>query len=110
MPPSIVAFTVTPTSGNAPYLLTAVFDRGDSFVDPGYALEARATTRPGSCLLGLSQSANVPAMVTALLDTGEFSMLTDVPANQCRTISLIVRNTITGDVLDSKNVYINNIV
>lgn len=105
-----MAFTVTPTSGAGPYVLSASFDNISSIDFVNFSLEIRSANDTESCFLGVATGTNVPSLVANLLNTGESVLSSSVPVGTCNTRSLIIRDLSTDTVIDSQNIYIDNIV
>lgn len=103
-----MAFTVTPTSGDAPYVYTADFSSKDLIDGVSFDLEARTTVLENECFVGVSDGVNSPTIVNNLLDTGSHTSMTSVGAGYCRTVSLIIRSLVTGQVVDYMNITIDN--
>lgn len=103
-----MAFTVTPTSGDAPYVYTADFTGKDVIDGVSFSLEARTTVLVNECFLGMSDGVNSQTIVDNILNTGSHTSMTSVGAGFCRTVSLIIRNMNTGMVVDYKNITIDN--
>ena len=104
-----MAFTVSPTSGVGPYVLHASFENKVNIDGVHYVLEVRSTTQRDECLVGVSDSPIAVNTVLSLLSTGSSEMTTNVATEFCRTTSLIIRNVETGDIVDSSNVYVDNL-
>lgn len=108
-PPAVTSFSVNPTSGDAPYVLTAVIANQENIDNANYALELRATNQTGTCFSGTSTGANQTAGVQSLINTGEYTIATNsVTAGDCRVYSLIVRDLNADTVISSQNVSIDN--
>lgn len=103
-----MAFDVTPTSGDSPYVLTAVLGNKEEINGIYYSLELYTSNQVGSCFLGVASGAVAPSWAQSLLNNGAYTVNTSVNVGSCRTYTLIIRDLTTNDVLDSKNVYIDN--
>ena len=103
-----MAFDVTPTSGDAPYVFTAnlAFDGRIDFVN--FSLEFRVTTQTGSCFVGVSEGTNLVNAAQAILDSGTYTLNSSFDVGSCATVSLIIRDLLSGDVFDYANVFIDN--
>lgn len=108
MPPSIVAFDVTPTSGTAPYTFTADLGAAVNIDDKRYSLLFQSTTAVGSCP-PLGSATNVPNGVDALLATGQYISNDDVPVGSCRTYTLRIRDNVLGTFIASESVQVSNV-
>lgn len=104
-----MAFTVTPTSGSAPYVLSATFGNKDSIDNVDYALELRTSVLVGSCFVGVATGNPIAGAASSLLNTGVSSVTGSVPAGSCRTYSLIIRDLSNNSILASQNVNVNNV-
>ena len=104
-----MAFSVSPTSGSAPYVLEADFENRLGFDTGTYGLFVYATTTAGSCPPLVTTGTNIDAAATALLDVGSYSTTTTVPAGSCRTFSLVIKNLATSDVVGSSIVSVSNL-
>lgn len=103
-----MAFSVTPTSGDAPYTFTAQISDAVNIDGGRYTLLFQSTTAVGSCP-PLGSSTNVPGGVDALLATGQSTDTVDVPAGSCRTYTLRIRDNELGTYISSENVQVSNV-
>lgn len=103
-----MAFSVTPTSGVGPYTLTATFLNKNSIGGLTYGLEVRSTVLQGECFVGVSEGNNSANLVNSIIETGTGTISTNVANTYCRVTSLIIRNKVTGDVVDYENIIIDN--
>lgn len=103
-----MAFTVTPTAGDAPYVLNATFDNIASIDFINYSLELRSSSQVGSCFMDVSEGPDTPSISQSLLASGSATLLNSVPAGSCSTRSLIIRDLSTNAIIESQNVYIDN--
>lgn len=107
--PDITAFSVTPTSGSAPYLYTASFENAQNIDFVNYGLEFRSGTSSDACPTGVQSGSSAMSAAVQLVTTGEFSTPNSVPSGSCRTVSLILRDLTSGDIITSMNVQIDNL-
>lgn len=108
-PPSIVGLSVVPTSGEAPYLLTASFTEIAFINNVLYRLEVRISQDTAACPPFTSSGSRSVPIETALLSTGEFVITNNVVAGSCRTYSVLIRNLITDTIVSQSSVSVSNI-
>lgn len=104
-----MAFTVAPTSGSQPYLLSATFTN-PSFIDGvRYAINISASSTTGSCpVQGIDTPLSV-AQTAYLLANGSLVISSSVSLGRCRTYTLSILRVRTGAVLETSNAYVNNL-
>lgn len=103
-----MAFDVTPTSGAAPYTLTASFANEESF-SLGYALRFTASDDiVGTCPSPNSATSVFPSVASLLLESGSAVRSDSVPQGACRVYKLEVRSSF-GEVVDMQYVHVDNI-
>ena len=103
-----MAFDITPTSGDAPYLLSASFENSVSF-GHGYELIVRRSGTMGSCNTVVTTGPLEPVIADALLSAGQYSIPDTVAAGRCDVYKIYIRNTSTGDIIDPMIATINNL-
>lgn len=109
-PPSIVAFTVAPTSGGLPYTFNATFADQESFIPSRYGLELRQHTNTNSCPAPGDQGTLLVGAAAELLNSGEYiQTISTVPAGSCRTYNLIIRDLRTGAMLSMMSTNVDNV-
>lgn len=105
-----MAFDVTPTSGESPYLFTATFLNKDTFNTGLYVLEFRSATSASACPASAISGNSNPAVAAALLNNGSYEAVgADVPAASCRTYGLYIRLVSDNSIVSSSLVNVNNI-
>lgn len=105
-----MAFTVTPTSGDAPYILNADISNKLGFELGLYSLELRNATNAGSCPAPIYSGGMLTPQAVELLTLGTTTITTpSVPTGSCRIYTLLVRNIVTGSRVSEKTVSINNV-
>ena len=104
-----MAFSVAPTSGAPPYLLSAVIDKS-AFVDNVYyRATLRASTSAGSCPLIGVENIFSQTQINTLVTTGNLSASSAVPSGSCRTFTLQLLRVLDNSVVASSSVYVNNV-
>lgn len=105
-----MAFTVTPTSGDAPYALSANIANSVNVNGVDYAASVTTTLSSGSCPASGSQFP-LPANLVNLLVAGETvsSSYPTVPSGSCRALTLTITRVSDSVVIDSSTVTINNL-
>ena len=105
-----MAFDVTPTSGEVPYVYTSEILNKESFDLGVFRLELKTLTQVGSCSpSGDTGVMNVPG-ATALRRFDTYTQTTQsVPPGNCRQSNLIVRDLRTGEVVSIMSVAISNV-
>lgn len=105
-----MAFTVTPTSGSAPYLFEAEILNSVG-IDWGlYNAHLYADVATGSCPAPRVAGTDQQAAAMSLVNTGEYLLPgNSVPSGDCRVYNLVIRDTMTGDIIDSSDVSIDNV-
>lgn len=105
-----MAFTITPTSGTAPFLLEASFSAKESFSSGLYSLETIALTAVGSCPSPPVSGSNISAISAGLLADGQYIIATaSIPAGSCRVYNLVIREVSTGIIISQAPATINNV-
>lgn len=104
-----MAFTVTPTSGDAPYLLEAVFSNSVLIDNVNFSLSVKYTSSVGSCPAEGSNQELAPSQIQSLLNNGSFNHFSAVSAGSCRTYTLTIKNIASDDVVDSYSVSVDNV-
>lgn len=107
--PTIESFTVNPSSGSQPYVLTAVFGNKESFDNVNYSLEARSAQGTGVCPLSSGVYPNFPAVATAFLANDFYVDVNNVPGGTCRMYQLVVIRLADGKVMQKETIYISNL-
>ena len=103
-----MAFSVTPTSGVAPYVINATFANRLGFERGLYRLEVRIPKTVGSCPLPNSGT-NQALIAEQLLSTGSYSLTTSVEVGSCQSIGLRIVNVATSAVTSSQSEEISNL-
>ena len=104
-----MAFTVTPTSGTAPYLYEAEIANRIGFDLGLYITEYRFLEAVGSCPANAVVGPNSTGNAFALLNTGSFTSQSPVPAGSCRSSVFLVRRISDGTIVSQMSVDINNV-
>ena len=104
-----MAFTVTPTSGDAPYVFTAEFDNIESFIPQRYLLLFRSNTSVGSCSSSISGNFN-PTAAADLLNEGVYTLESpSVPVGSCNRYRITVYDVVNNSSLENVDVTIDNV-
>ena len=105
-----MAFAVTPTSGDAPYILTADFANSHNIDGVNYAIEVRTSMREGSCPFDSAGSLLSASIVDSLLADGTVNSGFDtVDSGSCRVFTLRLRRLSDNMVLSRESVSVDNI-
>lgn len=104
-----MAFSVTPTSGAAPYTYEASFLYPHLITSGAYELRFQSLTATGSCPSDFSGVANNPGRAASLLMSGEYVLTTSIPAGVCSSARLSIQETSSGVVVSEMFVSINNV-
>lgn len=105
-----MAFTVTPTSGDGPYVLAANITDSDLIDNVNYQATIRHTSLVGSCPPPYTGNV-LSAVNTARIVAGESVELTatNVPAGSCRTFSIEITRVSDSLVIDSSFTAVDNL-
>ena len=103
-----MAFAVTPTSGAAPYLLTASFAEQHLINGMVYVLRVRSSTEVGVCPL-VGFTLNPTFWATNLLENGSQSVLNNVPSGSCRTTTLQIVELSSNTIVSQMSVNVSNV-
>ena len=105
-----MAFTVTPTSGSAPYLFEAEILNSVG-IDWGlYTAHLYADVATGSCPAPRTQGTDQQAAAMSLVNTGEYLLPSNsVPSGDCRVYNFVIREVASGDIVASSDVSIDNV-
>lgn len=105
-----MALTVTPTSGDAPYILSADI-AGSEYVDGvHYTATLRTATAVGECPFSTAGSTMPQSIVTELLNEGSVSLgIATVPQGSCQVIALRIIEVGSESLASIERVSIDNI-
>lgn len=104
-----MAFTVAPTSGSAPYVLSATFAEKYLIDDINYRITVRFSQATGSCpAVGVADTLS-ESQLADLLENGSTSSAATVSSGACRTFTLRILRVSDSAVVASSSVYIDNI-
>lgn len=105
-----MAFTVTPTSGDAPYSLSATVDNSVNVDGVNYVASVTTEHAMGSCPLSGAGTPLTPTIVNSLIN-GEtvVSGAPTVTAGRCRTYTLAITRLSDNVVVDSADAFVDNI-
>lgn len=105
-----MAFTVTPTSGSAPYLFEAEILNSVA-IDLGvYSAHFYGSTDIGSCPSPTTSGTDQQNIAQALVNVGSYQQVgNSVPAGSCRVHNLVIREIATGNIVASSSLSIDNV-
>lgn len=103
-----MAFTVTPTSGAAPYTFEATFFNKMRINTGRYTLFLRSTDMVGSCP-PMGNSTNLAAGASQLLANGILISNANVSNGSCRTFTLSITDNVDSSVISSATISISNV-
>ena len=104
-----MAFSVTPTSGDAPYVLTANIANSALIDGVKYAVSVAYSSSSGSCPAEGSEVYLTPIQIDTLLTTGSFTSYSAVNTGNCRTFTLEIIRVLDSVVVDSSSVSVDNV-
>lgn len=105
-----MAFTVTPTSGAAPYVFEAEFSNRIGLDQGFYSLHFYATSGVGTCPAPTTSGTDQQNVVQALLNVGTYTQSgNSVPAGSCRVHNLVIREIATNNIVSSSSLSIDNV-
>lgn len=105
-----MAFDVTPTSGDAPYTLTATFVEPQLVDGVLYRAELRSNTQAGACPPAGAGVSNDAAGVASLLSTGVYVTPSEtVPAGSCRRITFDIIRVADSVRVSRESVTVSNL-
>lgn len=104
-----MAYSVTPTSGAGPYVFTAEFSNRDHLFFDLYALEVRPRTGVGSCPAPAVSGTQAPGAESLLLASDSYTTIPSVDAGSCLVSTVVIRNTVTGDIVSQASASVDNI-
>lgn len=104
-----MAFDVTPTSGAGPYTFSIDFLNKESLDANLYEFEARPRTATGSCPAPATTGSRSTGAENAFLMNDEYVTLTDVAPGSCFVVTVLIRNTQTGDVVSQASANVDNV-
>lgn len=105
-----MAFTVTPTSGAAPYTFTANVEGSDLIDGVNYSATVLSTRATGSCPVEGIGNPWTPNLMASLLNSE--SIVSDygtVASGDCRTTTLLIKRLHDNEVVASANTVIDNL-
>lgn len=103
-----MAFTVTPTSGDAPYVYNVSFENAGNFGSE-YSFEYANVMNVGECATDYTLGTNLPATAATLLATGTSSSGTSVPSGSCRSAFARIRRLSDNVVISGSIANIDNV-
>lgn len=103
-----MAFTVAPTSGEAPYTFEASFEAGANLNTDRYTLLLNSSEASGSCP-ALGSSTPLVAGASQLLASGVYISNASVLTGFCRAYTLSVRDNVLGTSISSETLTISNV-
>lgn len=105
-----MAFSVTPTSGEAPYFLSAAFDNKTYIDGVNFIASVRSSSLVGSCpLVGTANPLGVQRMQQLLASGSVDSGYTSVASGSCLAITLSVSRVSDGVVVAASTVTVDNV-
>lgn len=105
-----MAFNVAPTSGTVPFVFTADFYSRYALDTGLYRLQFYVNTMEGSCPNGNPLGTSQTEPVLAILDTGTYIQTTGyIPIGSCRTVTLVIREVETNEIISQEMVNIDNL-
>lgn len=104
-----MAFSVTPTSGDAPYNVSITFAEKYLIDNVRYSFTVLSIAVVGSCNTDVMAGTPQATLRNSLLTTGTGSAMANVPAGSCRTYSAIITDLSTDTVVSSELITVNNV-
>lgn len=103
-----MAFSVTPTSGEAPYTFTAEFNNQKLIDGVRYILQFRYSEGVGLCpSLGISN--NIFVGIAPLLETGSYVTNAVIPIGSCRAYTLSIKDNVNNVTYNNVTVTVDNV-
>lgn len=104
-----MAFSVTPSSGAAPYTLTASFTNSKSVTGSTYIGELRGSSSSTGCPAAGTGMVNDVVGVAELLANGVYvSPVPSIGENSCRTFTFYIKDA-NGVVVSQASANVNNL-
>lgn len=105
-----MAFTVTPTSGAAPYILSADIINTGNIDGVNYVAAVFSSQSIGSCPSVGETTPLATSRLNTLLSVGSVDAnVITVPAGSCRTFTLSITRLSDNVVVDSSSVSVDNL-
>lgn len=104
-----MAFTVTPTSGSAPYVFTAEFSAKESLFSDLYVLEVRPRTSAGSCPGPATSGSRSSGAEQSILLYDNYTVLTSVPAGSCLGTTIVIREIASDTIVSQATAQVSNL-
>lgn len=105
-----MAFTVTPTSGPAPYLFEADVLNQSPIAWDFFSAHFYTVTGAGSCPAPSSSGTDNQIAAQGLVNNGVYAPSGGtIPSGSCGVFNLVIRDIASGDVVDSSFVAIDNV-
>ena len=108
--PTLVAWAVSPITGNAPYTVTATFDKKNLIDNINYGFQVISAVNVGACNTDPLAGSVQASLTSAILSSNTGQAMANVPAGSCRTYSGIITDLATGIVVSSMMASVNNVV
>lgn len=104
-----MAFSVAPTSGPEPYILSAVFEHPQLIDGLVYKINVGYITTVGSCPTSGNFQNLSAAQVNTLLTSGSVSHYQTVASGSCRNYTLTISRVSDNTVIASSTVFVDNV-
>lgn len=105
-----MAFSVTPTSGVAPYVFS--LSVAEKYLVDGinYTAEFRGMTSSGTCPVDGLFGSNNSLIANALLSSGSYSASGSIAVGSCRAFTFLIKRLADNVVVSQSTVFVNNVV
>lgn len=105
-----MAFTVAPTSGDSPYILSADIINSGEIDGVEYEASVRSSLGTGSCPAFGSSTPLSSALVNELLTTGSVETgLSSVPVGNCRAFTIRISRVSDGVLVSTASTFVDNV-
>lgn len=103
-----MAFTVTPTSGEGPYVLDALISNREMIDDVNYGLRVMRSNAETPCPV-VATGVSIGPIVEAFLAGNEYADALTIPNDLCRTYTVVLTDLSTNTVIGEISQSVSNI-
>lgn len=107
--PSLVSWVVSPSTGVAPYVLTAVFNNKELLDGVNYRLESAIVDNVGSCVTNINAGVNDQARANTILATNGLTAMQTVNTGSCRAFILRIRDIPNNTIIQGLIAHVDNV-
>mgnify|MGYP001143772445 CR=1 FL=1 len=104
-----MAFSVTPTSGVAPYQFNVEIDNVGEIDNVSFVAEFRQAGQTCSCPISGMSGTNISSAANALVSNGVYASGTSVSSGQCRAYTFFIKRLADDVIVSESTVFVSNV-